>query len=252
MHGSAPLNQGGDGQSRTAAADRHGREVSSMFGRIARWYDLLNHMLSLGQDIYWRHQLVRMARLPRDSKGLVLDLAAGTLDVSLEFLRRHPGLRVLAMDFSEPMLRRGATKIPTADRQRIALALADGRSLPLPDACVDCVSIAFGIRNILPRQQALAEAFRVLRPGGRFCILEFGTGDKRIWKGVYNFYLSTLLPRIGNLVSGDASAYTYLAQTIKAFPPAEELGLELQRAGFGRVYYRPMLSGIVYLHAAEK
>lgn len=252
MQDSPSLNQGADGQPRPANPDRHGREVSSMFGRIARWYDMLNHVLSLGQDIYWRHQLVRMARLPRDSKGLVLDLAAGTLDVSLEFLRRHPGLQVLAMDFSEPMLRQGASKIPVPDRERIALALADGRSLPLPDTCVDCVSIAFGIRNIIPREQAFAEVLRVLRPGGRFCILEFGTGHKRIWKGVYNFYLSSLLPRIGNLVSGDASAYTYLAETIKAFPPAEELALELQDAGFGRVYYRPMLSGIVYLHAAQK
>ncbi len=244
--------EGGTTEPVMNAEDRHGREVSSMFGRIARWYDLLNHVLSLGQDIYWRHQLVRMARLPKDSEGVVLDLASGTLDVSLEFLRRHPKLRVLSMDFSGPMLLRGRDKIPDRDSHRIFLALADGRRLPLPDACVDCVTIAFGIRNILPRADACAEALRVLRPGGRFCILEFGTGHRRIWRGVYNFYLSSLLPRIGGLISGDSGAYVYLAETIKAFPPAEVLGQELLDAGFSEVYFRPMLSGIVYLHAARK
>jgi len=226
-----------------------------MFGRIAPWYDLLNHVLSAGQDVYWRHQLVRLAR-PATFGGaagefVVLDLAAGTLDVSLELRRQLPGARILAMDFSFPMLKRGRDK---AQRKGagVETVLADGKRLPLPDECVDCITIAFGIRNIVPRQQAFAEALRVLKPGGRFCVLEFGSGKNRIWRGVYNLYLDRLLPLVGRLVSGDAGAYRYLADTIKEFPDAQALAAELLQAGFSKVFCRPMLSGIVYLHAGEK
>lgn len=239
-----------------AGPDDHGRRVSGMFGRIARWYDLLNHVLSLGLDIYWRHQLVRLVRkAPGQHDWLVLDLAAGTMDVSLEILRQHPKASVLAMDFAYPMLLRGvhkAKRTKSSSESSVAAALADGRTLPLPAASVDCITIAFGIRNILPRSKAFAEAMRVLRPGGRMCILEFGTGKSRIWKGVYNFYLRRILPLVGRIVSGDSAAYTYLADTILAFPPAPELAKELLEAGFDKVYYRPMLSGIVYLHVSEK
>lgn len=234
----------------TPKADEHGRSVSKMFGRIAGWYDFLNHFLSLGLDIVWRKALVRELR--PGGTGRILDLAAGTLDVSREILRQHPEWRVAAADFSLPMLQRGKQKLDS--RQRLALwpVLADGRRLPLRDECVDGVTIAFGVRNILPREAAFAEMLRVLRPGGRLCVLEFGSAKKRIWGGLYNHYLGKLLPAIGKLVSGDAQAYRYLAETIKAFPTAPELGRELEQAGFDRVYYRPLLSGVVWLHVGEK
>jgi len=114
------------------------------------------------------------------------------------------------------------------------------------------VTIAFGIRNILPRAAAFAEIFRVLKPGGRLCVLEFGSGRTRIWKGLYNLYLNRLLPLAGRLVSGDAGAYRYLAETIAAFPAAGELAEEMRAAGFNRVLWLPLLSGIVYIHVAEK
>ncbi len=239
-----------------AADDRaeHGRRVSGMFGRIAPWYDLLNHVLSLGQDIYWRNQLVRLVRQPagRESAPLVvLDLAAGTLDVALELRRQHPTARILAMDFSLPMLQRGRQKA-LRHKAGVETVLADGKHLPLPDASVDCITIAFGIRNILPREAAFAEALRVLRPGGRLCILEFGTGQSRIWRGIYNLYLERLLPLLGRLVSGDPAAYRYLAETIKRFPPAPALAQELLQAGFHGAFFRPLLSGIVYLHVGVK
>ena len=228
----------------------HGRKVAGLFDRIARWYDFLNHFLSVGQDIYWRYRLVHGVRM--GGTGRVLDLAAGTLDVSLEILRQHPEARVLAMDFSRAMLVQGKTKIPEQFSDQLHLAQADGRALPLPDGCVDCVTIAFGIRNILPRQEAYAEILRVLAPGGRLCILEFGTGKTRIWRGLYNFYLGKILPLVGKIVSRDATAYQYLADTIIGFPTARELAEELYDAGFSRVQYAPMCSGIVYLHTAEK
>ena len=228
--------------------NEHGKRVSGLFDNIATWYDFLNHFLSLGQDIYWRNRLVRTMRA--GSTGVVLDLAAGTLDVSREILRQNPGLKVLSMDFSRAMLCRGKEKVTR--QPSIFPVQADGRSLPLPDGCVDTVTIAFGIRNILPRTEAYKEILRVLAPGGRLCILEFGTGQARIWQGAYNFYLGTVLPRIGRFFSKNPEAYQYLADTILAFPNASVLAGELRDAGFGQVGYQALSSGIVYLHVAQK
>ena len=156
------------------------------------------------------------------------------------------------MDFSEPMLRRGQRKIRAASNGRIQPVVADGRALPARAQCVDCVTIAFGIRNIRPREAAYQEVLRVLAPGGRFCILEFGAGRKKILRGVYNVYLLHVLPLVGRLFSGDPQAYRYLAETIQEFPDAGKLSLELKRAGFARVYSVPLTLGIVQLHVAEK
>lgn len=226
----------------------HGRRVSGLFDNIATWYDFLNHFLSLGQDIYWRNRLVRTVR--PGPTGVVLDLAAGTLDVSREILRQHPGLKVLSLDFSLPMLVRGQKKV--AGVPAICPVQADGRLLPLPDGCVDAVTIAFGIRNILPRTDAYREILRVLAPGGRLCILEFGTGQARIWQGLYNFYLGTVLPRVGRFFSRNPEAYQYLADTILAFPNASVLAGELRDAGFDQVGCQALSSGIVYIHVARK
>ena len=228
----------------------HARSVSGMFGRIADWYDLLNRVLSGGLDKYWRYRLVR--HVAPGPTGRVLDLAAGTLDVSLEIVRQHPGTRVPALDFCRPMLQRGRGKLFGETARAIWPATADGRRLPLADASVDCVTIAFGIRNILPRSEAFSEILRVLVPGGRLCVLEFGTGKTPVWRGLYNFYLNRVLPMVGKAVSGDSGAYRYLADTIMAFPTADELAGEMTGAGFGRVFHLPLTSGIVRLHVAEK
>lgn len=228
----------------------HGRRVAGLFGRIAPWYDFLNHFLSLGWDVLWRRRLVQCVRLGDTLR--VLDLACGTLDVSREVLRQHPGGRVLGMDFSYPMLQRGKRKIQKSGQTSIQPVAADGRHLPLPDRCVDCATIAFGIRNIRPREDAYQEVLRVLTPGGRFCILEFGSGRNRIMRGIYNIYLQRLLPMIGRVFSGDAHAYQYLADTIQAFPDARELAGELLQAGFSRVCSFPLTLGIVHIHLAEK
>ncbi len=236
---------------KSGTEENHARKVAAMFGRIARWYDFLNHFLSLGQDYVWRYRLVRLLRPKSD--GIILDLAAGTMDVSTEILRQYPDAKVLALDFARPMLVHGARRKVTGKREeRIQPVQADGRKLPLPDNSIDGATIAFGIRNILPREQCYGEVLRVLKPGARFCILEFGTGSRRVWKGIYNFYLDKLLPLIGKVVSGDSTAYRYLAQTIKTFPDERKLAQELVDAGFPRVFHMPMLSGIVYAHIAQK
>ena len=224
--------------------------VAGMFGRIVPFYDLLNRLLSLGIDQYWRRVLARNVRL--GDTGIVVDLAAGTLDVALAVRRRYPEALVPALDFCLPMLAQGRRKLKDANVQHILPVGADAKQLPLPDASVDCVTMAFGIRNIVPREAAFAEMLRVLRPGGRACILEFGSGQERIWGGLYNLYLNHLLPRVGRMFSRDASAYSYLTETIRAFPSAVQLEKDMRTAGFARAWYEKLTSGIVCLHVGEK
>ncbi len=227
------------------------RRVAGMFGRVAGCYDLLNHLLSAGLDIAWRRAMVRALLAPGLPPGPILDLAAGTLDVSIAIARRNDR-PILAADVCEPMLRAGLGKLDAALGRRIHPTVADGRVLPLADASVAGATIAFGIRNIRPRPEALAELARVIRPGGRLAILEFGTGKRRMWGGLYNFYLRNILPRIGKLISGDDEAYRYLAATISEFPEESVLAEEMRQAGFASVDYRAMAGGIVFLHAGVK
>ena len=228
-----------------------GRRVAGMFGRVARSYDLLNHVLSAGLDIAWRRAMVRALLGPGLPPGALLDLAAGTLDVSI-MLARGCDRPILAADLCRPMLTTGLDKLSPELRPRISPVLADGRSLPLADATVAGATIAFGIRNIRPRPEAFRELGRVIRPGGRLVVLEFGTGKRRIWGGCYNFYLRQVLPRIGKLLSGDDEAYRYLAETIREFPDEATLAEEMRRTGFRDVTYRAMAGGIVFLHAGVK
>lgn len=249
-----------------AMAEGHARRVSGMFGSIARWYDPLNHILSGGLDRRWRACLAA-AVLPSVSDSgatpgtnpdtesrrppRVLDLAAGTLDVALALRRRCPDARIPAFDFCPPMLAHGVRKLKKEDKAFVWPVAADARALPLSDACLDGITIAFGIRNIVPRSAAFAEMARVLAPGGRACVLEFGGGAGKLWFGLYRLYLKRILPLLGRL-SGNADAYRYLADTILAFPDADALSEEMREAGFARVYHLAFCSGIVLLHVAEK
>lgn len=233
-----------------ASEAKRSQAVSGMFGRIAGFYDFLNRLLSLGIDQYWRKALASEA-MPGNG-GIILDLAAGTLDVSLALRKRYPNAIVPAMDFCLPMLKTGTRKLKGDNLASILPAVADARALPLADGSVDCLTMAFGIRNILPRQAAFREMLRVLKPGGRACILEFGSGREKIWAGFYNFYLNRLLPLAGRFFSRDKMAYKYLADTICAFPAAGELQQEMLACGFAKVWYRKLTSGIVCLHVGEK
>lgn len=231
--------------------------VAGMFGRIAPGYDAANRVLSLGVDTLWRRRLVRRveASCKPGADRRILDLAAGTLDVSLALVRAVPGTRVIAMDFCLPMLLVGKQKLRRAghyERERIALAVGDALRLPLPDACVDAVTLAFGLRNMTPRETAIREAHRVLKEGGAFHVLEFGTAKNRIFGGIYNAYLTRALPFIGGLVAKDKGAYAYLADTVVRFPDAPALGRELSEAGFAAVSWQKLWRGIVCIHSAVK
>jgi demethylmenaquinone methyltransferase / 2-methoxy-6-polyprenyl-1,4-benzoquinol methylase len=233
-------------------APDHGQRVASMFGRIAGWYDFLNHFLSLGLDILWRRRLVDHLGISSADQSRVLDLAAGTLDVSLEIARRHPRCRIAAADFCLPMLVQGSGKLTRRGVTSIAPVQADGRRLPFPDETFEAATIAFGIRNIRPRSEAYDELLRVLKPGGRLCILEFGSGKQKILGGFYNFYLNRLLPVLGKIFSQDDGAYQYLADTIREFPDAASLAQEMRASGFATVTWERLALGIVVIHVGVK
>lgn len=224
--------------------------MAAMFGRIAGFYDLLNHVLSLGLDIVWRQRMLDF--LPPVENARVLDLAAGTMDVSRGVLKRLPNARIAATDICSPMLRQGLGKLDSLERTKIFPVAADGLALPFPDNTFHAATIAFGIRNINPRPPALAELARVLAPSGRLLVLEFGTASRPLFKGLYNVYLCRVLPLVGGLVSGDKKAYEYLAKTIQAFPPERTLALEMRRAGFAKVLHQPLTRGVVQLHVGVK
>jgi demethylmenaquinone methyltransferase/2-methoxy-6-polyprenyl-1,4-benzoquinol methylase len=219
-----------------------------MFARIVPAYDLLNRTLSLGCDRLWRKRLASAVK--PGSTGRILDIAAGTLDVALALHARYPHISVPAVDFCLPMLQKGRGKLQKT--ARILPVAGDATRLPLADASVDACTMAFGIRNIPERGAAFAEMLRVLAPGGRACVLEFASGRKRIWGGLYNLYLERLLPALGRLVSGDKDAYAYLAQSIYGFPDAAALTEELLGAGFARARFESVFAGVVCLYIADK
>lgn len=228
----------------------HDAAVRGMFARIAGIYDFMNHFLSFGIDRRWRRTLARNVKIFRTNR--VLDLACGTFDVALAIAREKPAAKIPAMDFCMPMLKPGQKKLQGANGKRIFPAAGDARKLPLSDMSVDCVTMAFGIRNITPRSAALAEMLRVLVRGGRVCILEFASGRDRIMGGIYNFYLGRVLPVVGNALAKDRGAYSYLAETIEAFPAADEFSREIEKAGFVNVTCQRLTAGIATLHIAEK
>jgi demethylmenaquinone methyltransferase/2-methoxy-6-polyprenyl-1,4-benzoquinol methylase len=165
---------------------------------------------------------------------------------------RFPNHEIAALDFCLPMLLRGRKKALKLRRDNIRLLSGDARALPLRNASVDAVTTAFGLRNIRPRERAYAEVLRVLRPGGRFCILEFTSAEKPVVFGLYNLYLNHVLPTAGRLFSGNKAAYRYLADTIRRYPAAEKLDEEMRSAGFTGVRHETFTAGIVGIHSGEK
>jgi demethylmenaquinone methyltransferase/2-methoxy-6-polyprenyl-1,4-benzoquinol methylase len=221
-----------------------------MFDRIAPRYDLLNHLLSAGIDRRWRRAAGRALGL--DGEALVLDLCTGTADLLIEVLSRGPGMRGLGVDLSRPMLERGAAKLERRGLvPRAALLAGDGERLPLREPRFDGALVSFGIRNIGRPGEALRELNRVLRPGGRLVILEFSM-PKGFLGWLYRFYFARVLPRIGGLVSGDASAYAYLPASVERFPAPGELMSLAREAGFESLTWRPLTGGIAFLLVGEK
>ncbi len=227
------------------------RWVERMFAQVAPRYDLLNHVLSLNIDTRWRaHTVRRVADILGNPQARVLDLCCGTGDLLIA-LERAAGRPLLGSDFCYPMLAEAARKI---ERLRLASPLfdADGLDLPLADASLDLVTIAFGFRNFSNYRRGLQELHRVLSPRGTLAILEFSQPPNRVFRSLYNFYSIRILPRVGALISGSPEAYSYLPASVRKFPAAPGLRDWLLEAGFQEVEFDYLSFGIAALHLARK
>lgn len=225
--------------------------VRGMFGRIAPRYDLLNHLLSFNLDKRWRARTVaRVAEILDRPDARVLDLCCGTGDVLLALeSRAHRPL--LASDFCHPMLLEARRKI-AGQGLSTPVFEADALALPLADASLDLITVAFGFRNLANYQRGLEEMLRVLKPGGVAAILEFSQPPNATFRALYGFFSTSVLPRIGGMISGSPDAYTYLPESIRKFPGAGQLAEEMRQAGFSRVEFERMTGGAVALHLGRK
>lgn len=223
-----------------------------MFDAIADRYDLLNTVLSGGLDRYWRRRAIASLELGGEER--VLDVCTGTGDLAIAATRHRLGaLRVIGVDFAGGMLTRGLEKVRAAKlHARIDLVRGDAMALPVATGTVDAVTMAFGIRNVQDPGAACAELARVLRPGGRLAILEFGLPVVPAVRPLYLWYFRHVLPRIGRAVSGHGAAYSYLPESVSAFPWGDAFAPFLDRTGFCEVRARPLALGIVYLYSARK
>jgi demethylmenaquinone methyltransferase/2-methoxy-6-polyprenyl-1,4-benzoquinol methylase len=226
--------------------------ISGMFDAIAHRYDLLNHVLSGGLDAFWRWKAV--ASLGLRGGETVLDLCCGTGDLAIAAIRATRGARrVIGVDFSSRMLRYGAAKLSRRKlTEAIWLVQGDAMRIPVRTASVDAVTVAFGIRNVDVPAEAFRDVVRVLRPGGRFAMLEFGLPTNPGIRRVYMGYFRHVLPRIGQLLSGHASAYSYLPASVTIFPEPSVTVSALQAEGFVDVRADRLTLGVVYLYSASK
>lgn len=225
--------------------------VERMFSAIAPRYDFLNRVLSAGRDRVWRREAIRATALP--SSGRLLDVCTGTADMALEAARQFPAATIVGVDFSAPMIDLGCRKVAgTRVACRVHLCVAPAEALPFGDQAFDGATVAFGLRNVPDRRQALAEMQRTLKPGGRAVVLEFTTPPGRLFRRIYLCYFHRILPVIGGVVSGHPSAYAYLPASVNDFPPPQELSAWMTQAGFRDVSYRLVTGGIVAIHVGIK
>ena len=221
-----------------------------MFDNISSQYDFLNHFLSLGIDIRWRKKAVRWLQGSRPK--IILDVATGTGDFAIEAMTLKPE-KVIGIDISQGMLDVGIQKINEKGLSSvIQLQQADSEKLPFEENKFDAVTVAFGVRNFENLEAGLAEMLRVMKPGGRVAILEFSKPARFPFKQLYFFYFNHILPVIGRLFSRDASAYTYLPESVKAFPDGEDFVAILSRIGYKNASCKPLTFGISSLYTATK
>ena len=225
--------------------------VKEIFSTVTATYDFLNHFLSLRQDIGWRRVAARTMRFLRTHR--LLDIATGTGDLTIEATRRHPGIRVVGVDFVQKMIEVGRMKIEKeAFSNRVQLLQGDALNLPFSDRSFDAASIAFGIRNIPDKLRALKEMERVVVPGGQVIILEMASPHNRVIKGLYHLYLNRILPRLAKTFSRNPAAYNYLADSIINFPSPEIFRGMMEAAGLTRVKIHSLTFGITYLFLGYK
>jgi demethylmenaquinone methyltransferase/2-methoxy-6-polyprenyl-1,4-benzoquinol methylase len=226
-------------------------QVKRMFETIAFSYDFQNSFLSLRRDVYWRRALAQS--ITERDEALILDMATGTAEVAMEICKHHPGAKVVGVDFSPKMLDIGHQKVKSRGLlRRIHLSLGDGRQLPVQSGCFDAATIAFGIRNIEQRDQALAEFNRILKPGGQLLIMEFDVPDDLVLGTIYRLYFDYIMPPLGNLLSRTSYAYSYLADSVHGFPGEREFLQEIGDAGFTSLSVKKLTYGVAKIFEGVK
>jgi demethylmenaquinone methyltransferase/2-methoxy-6-polyprenyl-1,4-benzoquinol methylase len=230
---------------REALRSKKSQEIQGMFGRIAHRYDLLNRVLSLGQDRLWRRRLARRVATARPR--LVMDVCTGTGDVALSFDAELP---TLGTDFCLPMLVRARTKALVGGR-RLPLFAGDALTLPLIDGAVDVVTVAFGVRNFEDLEQGLTELVRALRPGGTLLVLEFST-PRGLLGPLLRWWVRTVPPRVGRFLSGDAEAYSYLPDSVSRFPDGDAMLEVLRRVGLESCRVHRLTGGVASLYEGSR
>jgi len=224
--------------------------VKQMFSDIAPHYDRVNRIISFRMDQRWRAKAIRELNIAREPAATYLDLCAGTLDIASQIAARSDFRgSVVAADFAEPMLRAGLTKAP---RDRVRPVTADALDLPFTDGFAAGAIVVFGIRNVVDLDASLREVYRILQPGARFVILEFGATQNPLVGWIYRLYFNHLCPLIGNAVARHHSAYNYLPKSVAHFPSEADLARRMREAGFDAVRWRSYTFGVVAIHVGEK
>ncbi len=218
-------------------------QVQAMFGRIAPRYDLMNRLMTFGQDQSWRRFVVKQANLSNNST--VLDIASGTGDIAFEIRRNYPSAKIVAADFALPMMQVGQQR-PMGSQ--VGWLGADALGLPLPSTEFDAVVSGYLFRNVPDIDQALAEQFRILKPGGRMVTLDTTPPMNPILKPFINIHLKYIIPVMGKLITGDNSAYSYLPESTLAFKSAEALAERIENAGFKEVKFKKFMMGTMAVH----
>ena len=227
-------------------------KVADVFDSVANKYDLMNDLMSLGIHRLWKRYAIDLSGVRAGQ--LVLDVAGGTGDLTAKFskLVGEEG-KVVLVDINESMLKIGRNKLINAGcSNQILCTLGDAQYLPFPENTFDCITIAFGLRNVTDKDMALRSMYRILKPGGRLLILEFSKPSNPLLKKAYDFYSFSLLPKIGGLVANDSQSYQYLAESIRMHPDQSTLKAMLKKANFVDVEYYNMTGGIVALHRGFK
>ncbi|SEM45940.1 demethylmenaquinone methyltransferase / 2-methoxy-6-polyprenyl-1,4-benzoquinol methylase [Gemmobacter aquatilis] len=225
--------------------------VHGVFTRVASKYDIMNDVMSMGIHRVWKDAMMDWLA-PRPGAKL-LDVAGGTGDVSFRFLKRAPGAHATVLDMTESMLVEGRQRAE-ADHMadRLNWVVGDAMALPFPANTFDVYTISFGIRNVTRVQDALNEAYRVLRPGGRLMVLEFSQLPNAAMQKAYDLYSFNVIPVMGKIIAGDRDSYQYLVESIRKFPDQETFAAMIRKAGFGQVSYRNLSMGIAALHSGWK
>ncbi|MGS4946375.1 bifunctional demethylmenaquinone methyltransferase/2-methoxy-6-polyprenyl-1,4-benzoquinol methylase UbiE [Meridianimarinicoccus sp. RP-17] len=231
-------------------ADKAGL-VRGVFSSVAQKYDVMNDVMSGGVHRLWKDAMMDWL-VPRDGQRL-LDVAGGTGDIAFRFLRRAPRAEAVVLDLTAPMLEAGRARAEAeAMAGRIDWVVGDAMALPFADASFDVYTISFGIRNVTRIADALSEAYRVLRPGGRLMVLEFSQLPNPALQWAYDRYSYNVIPPMGQAIAGDRDSYQYLVESIRKFPDQDTFAAMIREAGFGQVRFRNLSFGIAALHSGWK